>query len=73
MRTFTRITIPYNDLCTSGEYRFYEISDFFTRVLIVAISIDDDVRSEHEPMHDTMVKRYTEATICLEFDDMMYS
>lgn len=69
----SRSTITDNHLCFSFEDRAHELSDFIARVLIISISIDDDVSSEHETLHDTMMKRYTETAICFELYDMMNS
>lgn len=69
----SRIPITDDDFGTSLEDRPYEVWNSIAGILIVSISIDDDVGSEHEPVHDTMMKCYTEASIRLEFDDMMDS
>lgn len=71
MRIATRISIPDDDLGASLENRSYEIMNSLSRILIISISIDDDIGSEHEPVHDTMMKCCSQSSVRLEFYDMM--
>ncbi len=56
MMITTRISIADDNLRASLENRPDEVMDSVSRVLVVSISIHDDISTEHEPVHDAMVK-----------------
>ena len=71
MMIFPRISITYDYLCSSLENRTDEVVDSVSRVLVVSISIHDDISTEHESMHDPMMKGCSQTSICLEFYDVV--
>lgn len=73
MRICSGISIADDDFGTSLEDRTYEVSDPISRVLIIAVSIDDDVCAEHQTVHDTVMKSYAQTSVGLEFDNMVYT
>jgi hypothetical protein len=71
VRICSWFSIPNDDFCTPIENWFDEIGDTMSRVLIVPISIDDDISSEHESVHDTVMESYSEASVRFKLNDMM--
>lgn len=73
MRIRPRTTVSDHHFRFSGKDGFDEFSDLIAWILIVCIGIHDDISSEHEAMHDTMMECSPESSIAFEIDDMMHA
>jgi hypothetical protein len=66
MRVFTGASVSYDDFCSSLEDGADKIRNFISRILIISISIDDDISSEHETVHNTMMECDAQTTVSLK-------
>lgn len=73
MYILSRIPVPNDHFGPTLEYRSDKVRDPLSRILIVPIGIYYDVSSEHQSVHDPMMKSDTQTSVGFEFDDMMDS
>ncbi len=71
VRVGSGASIAYNHLCFAIKNRLDQFRYLVARILIISVSIDDDICAEHETMHDAMMKSSSQTTISLELNDMM--